>query len=90
LPAQFPRTSPNEQVRSPARPHRRTKPVPNQRPGLRAKLLGLRGLLGVRASYEERSVEVRGTEHTILLHPELPRLGDPVEAQVVLVEIDFL
>lgn len=40
-------------------------------------------------SNDERAIEVHGTEATMLLDPHLNRLGNAVEAQIILRYVDF-
>lgn len=45
--------------------------------------------IGVRASYDKRAFKVHRTEVAVLLDTQFDWLGDAIEAQVVLVYVDF-
>jgi len=61
-----------------------------QRLGVCAQGPGSWGSFGVRASNHQWAVEVDGPEGAVLLDVQLVRLGEAVEAQIVLVEVDFV
>jgi hypothetical protein len=47
------------------------------------------GSLQVRASYDQGSSEIHGTEYAVLFDPYFHRFGDAVEAQVVLLFVNL-